>query len=471
MADTLGGTSHVEPCKEPSNRLAASSYRRSTAWIRALLKRARIRVHLRGLLRASTSDAMLAPQRPTNQARIYDREHGRRLQREDRRLHPGLLTLLAFSLIGIALSAAQYHGSSPPLPATTISPVSLDQCGRESLTHPPGWTLSGSWTPDGSALLVVDILHNQILRYSESGRSLGTLPDMAEGAVERFFPSIVKSQEHGDMVLELATGRIVTLDSSGSRIAPKRDIFVEAVNGQFNVRSMFLWHPAGDDLIAVSDVRDLSKAENDDAAWQTRLVRIPLTAPSEFSRLKFPVSGTESAIDDKERNFYRIGNPFVAAVGPDGYLLRMKDKPRIYENLKGSEHLTELKSFDSDVPLPELPPFNTRGDIEAVLGKVETSSMPVGLFGWNQRLYVVTRTAAHPHAEWRIKKINPATDTVEGTAIIPLIANHVTIVPGPRRWAFIEKGHAYGFGDQTIDSLYFVPASRFERNLTGNICQ
>jgi len=318
----------------------------------------------------------------------------------------------------------------------------------------------------------VDILHNQILRYSDVGRSLGTLPGVTERTIENFFPHMLRRQDDGDMVLELASGRIVALDPDGFGVRIKSDIFSEAVNGHWNVRSMFLWHPAAGDLMTISDLKDLSKADKDDDAWMSAFVRIPLASPSEFRVLKLPAAEGQSAlIDDREREFYRLGNPYLTALDGRGYALRMNGNPRIYENQEGSDELMELKAYRFEGSLPDLPSFETRADVETVLAKVEESSMPVGLFGFHQRLFVVTRVAGHPNAQWQVTSIDPGTDRVLGTASIPLDASHVTVVPGPKRWAFIEKGHAYAFGDQAIESVYFVPASRFEGELSGDVCK
>jgi hypothetical protein len=430
-------------------------------------RRKKFRVSDRGY----SHDPLLAgPSAPDQDGRVLG-QHGWRLLRKERFLLSGLLVVLFVSLLAVRVGAqpevGPKHNSQP-----SGDPLNLEPCSRESLTHRPGWTLSGSWTPDGSTLLVVDILHNQLLRYSDVGRSLGTLPEVTERTIENFFPHMLRSQDAGDMVLELASGRIVALNPDGFGVRIKSDIFSEAVNGHWNVRSMFLWHPAAGDLITISDLKDLSKADKDEDAWMSAFVRIPLASPSEFKVLRLPEGESQHAlIDDREREFYRLGNPYLTALEGKGYVLRMDGKPRIYENQDGSDELMELKAYRFEDPLPDLPSFGTRADVETVLAKVEESSMPVGLFGFQQRLFVVTRLAGHPNAQWQVTSIDPGTDTVHGTAYIPLTANHVTVVPGPRKWAFIEKGHAYGFGDQVIESVYFVPASRFEGELAGDICK
>lgn len=473
MRETSGGTSHVE--ETSSNRAVPVGGRRSASRFRTMLVGDQVgrwrRKRLRVCDRSDSHDSLLAAASGPNQDGRVLGEHGWRLQRKVGPLLSVLLVVLLVSLLAVRVAAQPDVGTKHD-PQPSVDPPNLERCSRESLTHRPGWTLSGSWTPDGSTLLVVDILHNQILRYSDVGRSLGTLPEVTERTIENFFPHMLRRQDAGDVILELASGRIVALNPDGFGVRIKSDIFSEAVNGHWNVRSMFLWHPAAGDLITISDLKDLSKPDKDEDAWMSAFVRIPLASPSEFTVLKLPEGeGQRALIDDSEREFYRLGNPYLTALDGKGYVLRMNGKPRIYENQEGSDALMELKAYRFEDPLPDLPSFETRADVETVLAKVEESSMPVGLFGFGQRLFVVTRVAGHPNARWQVTSIDPATDTVHGTASIPLDASHVTVVPGPKKWAFIEKGHAYGFGNQVIDSVYFVPASRFEGELSGDICK
>ncbi len=469
MSQPSGGTNHVGMSEERSHRIPASGTRRALVRLRALLTCYHFGQGLQHLRLWKPDDSMLAPDRaPSDHHRRMVTQHDPRLRRQTRKLQPVRLAVGLLSCLTVGFGVAAYprlitaSPSAPPRDAP-------EGCRRELLTHRPGWTLSGAWSPDGETLLVVDILHNQILRYSQSGRSLGTLPELTERTLENFFPSVVKAQDEGDTVLELSAGRIVTLDSHGFAIRAKHDIFAEALDGAWSVRSLFLWHPAGRDLLAASDLKDLAKPDQDKAAWKTAFVRIPLTDPSKFSPLQS--HSQDISITDQEREFYQLGNPYLTALGRTGYLLRMAAPVRIYENPPDTAILNELSSYSYPDPLPDLPPFTRLADIPAVLGAVEASSMPVGLFAWNQRLYVITRLARQPETVWQVTSIDPSTGLLHGTATIPLAAAHITVIPGPKRWAFLEKGHAYGPGDQLTKSAFFVPSSRFANDLQGDICE
>jgi hypothetical protein len=461
---TLGGANHVDTPEEYSRSFISPDSRRTAGRLRALFYRGNTIWRRKHSSVPQSDHSLLASGGP------QAHQNGRKVTEHDPRLHGRTRTLQYVHVTVAVLFATAVGFAVAAFPSPVSSLAAPDACRRELLTHSPGWTISGSWTPDGETLLVVDILHNQILRYSPLGESLGTLPDIAERTVEKFFPQVLKTQEGSDTVLELASGRIVTLDPDGFGIRTTHDIFAEAIDGRWGIRSLFLWHPAGQDLVSVSDLKDLTKPDEDKTAWKRAFVRIPLADPASFSSLHHP-EAEDLNISNQEREFYRLGNPYLAALGGTGYMLRMTDPVRIYENTAGSAILQGLAGYTYGSRLPDLPPFSTFADIPAVLGAVEESSMPVGLYGWNGRLFVVTRIAGQPQARWQVTSIDPSTGIVHGTATIPLAAAHVTIVPGPKQWAFLEKSHAYGPGDQLTKSVYFVPSARFARDLPANLCE
>jgi hypothetical protein len=122
---------------------------------------------------------------------------------------------------------------------------------------------------------------------------------------------------------------------------------------------------------------------------------------------------------------------------------------------------------------PVLPSFTTRDDFAPVMRAVERSKMPTGLYGWGQFLYILTREPLKDGTtRWRLTRIDPRSDRIEGEVVVPSRANHLTVVPGPRAWAFIEKGPVKGFGRQDIPKILFVPSSRLEgATLPQTLCK
>src|SRR5262249_48191768 len=140
--------------------------------------------------------------------------------------------------------------------------------------------------------------------------------------------------------------------------------------------------------------------------------------------------------------------------GSDAYvLLFLGSRMGIYESSPGSPALKELRAFPPqlDRSIPVLPSFKTREDFAPLMQAVEGLAMPVGLYGFENFLYVLSRQpAGSGKTHWSMTKIDPVHDKVVATASIDLAADHVTVVPGKRSWAFIEKGPVKGFGLQDV---------------------
>jgi hypothetical protein len=278
-----------------------------------------------------------------------------------------------------------------------------------------------------------------------------------------FFPSRIATRQDGNLLLELASGRLVTLDR---RYIPsrKKNILAEGARGGVQITSMFLWDVAGDDVVSLSDLKGPGPTERSSA-----FLRIPLSDPANFTVLK-PLPG------DASRSIFRLGYSYIASLDTTAYVLLFDDHVRIYRNVKGTTDLLPLKAFPESFDLaPLLPRFTEREDYPIVMAAVEKATMAVGLYGWKNDLYVLTRTPSGGGTRWGLVQIDPATDEVTGTAVIPTRANHLTVVPGSQAWAFVEKGPVRALGgDQETDTILYVPASRISRihgTVSGDICQ
>jgi len=271
------------------------------------------------------------------------------------------------------------------------------------------------------------------------------------------------------MILEMETGRFVGLqdDLAVTRVT---DIFADGRKGPWSIRSAYLWIPAADDLVAVGNLHNDSLPEADPHSYRRNFLRIPLSNPADYSVL-VQGDGTEPEIGNAEMMFYRLGHSYLASLGGVAYILRMEHDGKIWMTSPGSVELRALKSYKFDGGLPILPEFATFSDVAAVFAAIEKSRMPVGIFGWDSRLFVVERTPVEGRTRWKILEIDPVNDKIVGSAVIPVSASHLTIVPGKKHWAFIEKGHVISFGNQEIEGALLVPAENFATLDGGDICR
>jgi hypothetical protein len=100
--------------------------------------------------------------------------------------------------------------------------------------------------------------------------------------------------------------------------------------------------------------------------------------------------------------------------------------------------------------------------------------MPTGLYGWEGFLYLLSRAPLQQGhgTRWTLTKIDPLSDRIIWSTGLPTQAHHLTVVPGTKRWAFIEKGPVVALGQQEIKRALFVPADRIRAQSPGaNLCE
>jgi hypothetical protein len=170
--------------------------------------------------------------------------------------------------------------------------------------------------------------------------------------------------------------------------------------------------------------------------------------------------------------FYQLGLPYIATLGSDGYLISMENPVGIYRSRKGVRGLEPLAAFPRGFEeSPELPTLTVKNEFVGLMAKVEQSKMPAGLYGWKDFLYVLTREPEGQSTRWMLFKVDPRRDEIVGSTLLPTRANHLTVIPGPKKWAFIEKGRVEGWVRQQINHLFFVPSSRLEGKMPAVLCR
>jgi hypothetical protein len=223
-------------------------------------------------------------------------------------------------------------------------------CELKTLNVQPAWTSSAIWTADGSQLLVVDPSYRKILRYSETGRALGPIPQGIGTALGSLPPDTILPGRSG-FLLKLSNEQMIALDWNyipGRRI----DLNEQKNKDETKVEAHFLLTTAGDDLVTLSDLHD-GRADPHNVradAWSFAFIRFPMTAPNRFSIL-LPVSL-------KARELYRLNHPYLTAIGDTAYLVDMESTATLVKFSKN--RITQRMGVSlPGGKLPELPPFLT----------------------------------------------------------------------------------------------------------------
>jgi hypothetical protein len=338
-----------------------------------------------------------------------------------------------------------------PLLAPSVGAAAAEGCHLNKLDPSPTWVGSGAFSEKGEVLLIANPGHGVILPYSrQDGRLLDALPPRLNKTLQAVRPQVI--QQQGDQLyLEVAQNKLVTLGTSYAFMG-KKSMVTEGTTGQ--MAGSYLWQPVGSDFLSITDIQ-LPK----EGAWWGAIVRFPANNPAAYSVLQW------MPLTDPSRIFYRLGYPYLASLGDDGYLLKMDNVPGIYRSSKKEPGLRPLGALEGILgQSPTLPAFSTKRDAVQIMAKAERSKMPTGLYGWKDSLYVVMRQPERQGTRWTIYKIKPeGMGEVVGSAQIPTRANHLTVVPGDKSWAFIEKGPVEAWGRQQVGNVLFVPADRIDK--------
>jgi hypothetical protein len=379
--------------------------------------------------------------------------------------------LLVELLIGAATCglAMVLLAAASPLPSAhdLVVPVGTAGCYRSTLLQQVLWTTSGLWTSgaegdsgvDGDRLLLADVHSRSIVTFDAGGRFLGTLGGVNGNALSKLGPLLLRenASNHERMVEIEGDGnfdRMVSLDKS---FAPRARYLVETTQSgaQGRVSAPFQWEPVGNDIVAFTDLEKSQKRN----PWQSAIVRYPISDPEHFTVLQ------DIGLHDPERTFYRLGYQYITSLGNTAYLLTMGTEPGIVKDTdadgKKSSTLFSVRRSLSSTSRPELnpqlPEFWKLRDYGDVMAAAEHAAMPTGIYGWNGYLYVLSRIPDGGGTIWVLRKFSPQGELV-GAVRIPAQANHLTPVPGPHFWAFVEKGPVKDYVVQDIKTILFVPS-------------
>lgn len=352
------------------------------------------------------------------------------------------------------------HSFLPLLPlALLLTSTSFAAAERVAVTGTsvtpetvPYWNVTGTWSPNGGELLLVDALRAEILRYAANGDFLGFLKPPAE-LEEAYRPKAIQATPSG-YFLEYATGKFAELDQ-GFGLVKKYSILEESRRSGAQVSGIFQWTLTDGAMVAFADIVEGGQPSG-------ALVRIGLSSPGDFSVLE------RIPIEDPRRQMFLMGLPYVASV--DG---------RAYYGLLGEA--AALKEVDPQVPviahlarapelmktamgLPDIPEDRGPGGAIELFSSLTRKPLVSGLYGWRGNLFVAVRRPSKADLlEWSLVMIEPETGAHKVFFLPEVHDPHLTFVPGPEGWAVVRKGPVEALGQQKVRALYLVDGAEFKR--------
>jgi hypothetical protein len=303
--------------------------------------------------------------------------------------------------------------------------------------------------PGGETLVVTDVGAGLLRVYDRQGRPLRTLARPGDGPLEYNRPSQIWPLAGATLIGNSV--RFLWLDEA---LVPVRSYDLEAVpvapGG--TVRALFEWAASEHRVYGAGDVL------LPDGSWKRGLLAMDLGDATAFRFVREITSENRQEFDH-----YLMGYPLVTVLGGDGYFLTLSYPPAILATHEG-EPVRRLRAFPPGFSsVPALPLHGGVASAEVRYQAYEHARLPVGIYGWADRIYVLTReplpASGGGGTRWSLTRIDPGSDRIEGSVVLPSRAAHVTVIPGPDRWAVLEKGRVERYGVEPIPSMLLVPAA------------
>lgn len=343
--------------------------------------------------------------------------------------------VLMLALAGGAAAQGLANASAAPL------------SGDRTLEPRPIWMSSASWSLDGSSLLVVDALKSRVIAYPLAGGPGAEVAIDAAGGPAVSRPSILHTL--GDAyLLEEEDALIVRLDRE-FRVTAAYDLLKHGAGAQGRITGLYQWVPLGADVILGFAELQVG-AGRGESRHVSGFIRVPLDRPAEFELLATVDHG------DPARDYYRVGYPYLASVSERGYYLLMDREPKLFAvDGNGTASAQPLAAVPAEVRVrPQLPNSRGAGGVKELFRVLQTAQIPAGLYGWDGRLYLLSRVGG----EWVLTALD-AEGAAAGSVGLPAGSPHLLAVPGDPEWALIEKGPVESLGDQRIDTVRLVASS------------
>ena len=328
-------------------------------------------------------------------------------------------------------------------------PISVD------LKIPYTWITAGTWTANGE-LLLVDSSRGELVRWTANGH----LTPVSLGAQA---PKVSDIRTINDgMLLKLQDGRFVELDRQG-RLQKVFELLTREEKAP-GVHGIYNWVPLAGSILAFGD------ALTPFSSWTSGWMQIALNTPTSFTML------TTASLSSLERRIYVMGNSYVASDGLAGYVLVPGDPwSKVVKISGGSGRFNQrelLKLKNTTLPSrsrPLLPMGGTGEDLVARFRILEQTAAPVGIYAQGDNLYVLTRRPVLPagQTEWELSRLDKHSGQILESITLPTRANHLLVIPGKERWAFVERGSVQALGQQDVKGLLLIPTSWIEQGQRG----
>jgi hypothetical protein len=347
-------------------------------------------------------------------------------------------------------------------------------CRTEEAANLPSWVVEGAW--DRGALVLADVLHQRLVRVSKGGVSL---EQRDQAALEEYLMDLgpvgirkgtMSPGDPSQTLIELANGSLVPLDRN---FLPRPRVNLATArlrNGEDTLKPTFLfdWVLVEGEIVGYGDIEGPGPSIY---RWKNGFVRYNLNDPTSFRVAR------ERTYGQGARAAFRLAYPFLAGIGGTAYAIVLDGTEMgLWRFARGDKDLVEMDAFPKHLKGKVAPPvwdYARPEEFPLLMADVERFAMPTGLYSWEGSLFIVSRSFEEGRRIWYLSKINPATDTLLWTVPIPGSdsAHHMTVIPGPDEWAFLEKGPVTAFMEQATNQILSVNSSQIRAQRLSSLCR
>jgi len=336
------------------------------------------------------------------------------------------------------------------LPPSASPQLPRKQCARSELAQPLHWISSAVWMSSVDEMLVVDGVSGRLLSVSPSGAI-----SPRDGRISTHGLRGV-AQLNDSFLLLYSDTSVLKINAFCSAVLA-RAFLRQSDDGRPNgLGDLDDWTVVGDELIGFGTIHAPGNDQFDLAFASARIGgSSPLTVTDIKALRRF----------DRQQ-YYLLGHHYVTSNSLGAFFLVMDDDAALFWYLPRTG---EVRPVPGVLPpaFRTIKPLRTRfvgpADGEEHYAEVESLSIPVGIYGAGEFVYLLTREPeVRGGTIWKMHKIDPASKRLLGSVRLPTSAHHLSVVPTRDHWFFFEKGPVRKVGGQQVRSLVIVPAEWIE---------
>jgi hypothetical protein len=326
------------------------------------------------------------------------------------------------------------------------SRATMKACYRKELKNAPRWISAATWVDSRSEIMVVDPAWNQVLLYTVTGVGSRLPTDFGSKNVE--------STAHNtkSYIIKMLGPSGMLFSEDLGILEPEIDFQRNRLGGKNGLGSLYDWITDGDRLFAFGTVRRNSDLPRDFASG---------FIDAEIGGKPLAINDVKLRVEFDYLDYYLLGHRYVATAAGDGFFLKMGSAAEIFRFSKKTDPPVLIHSMPKELAEIKKIKNPARGpaDIRVMYEEVASYQLPVGIYGYGDKLYLLGRFPVGRKTIWRLYKIDPVKQRVMAILQLPLVADHLTVVPAPNFWFFFEKGGVNDEGTiQEIKTLVAIPS-------------